>query len=323
MAGHEVRFTAGTIELVGTLTIPDAAPGVDDRLPAALLLPSLLPRDRDGRWDRTRHPDWFAAAGDAGQGILARLADALANRGVATFRYDKRGCGASEGEWAAAGLFTLIDDARDALGVLRGQETVDLSRIGLIGHGEGAWLALSVAAADPAVGPLTLIGAPARSLRDVLRRGVAERSRRRAASDAEVPDPFVTVLDRGVEELIERADRGEAEMSLPGGNGLAVTLGMAGWEPAFQIPARALATLQQRSITLVHGAADAWVDPEESLLLAAAMEPTAAPRRVVVPRAGHDLAEAPEALFRDLATDLAARLQPRRLPTVLLSIGLR
>jgi pimeloyl-ACP methyl ester carboxylesterase len=182
---------------------------------------------------------------------------------------------------------------------------------------------MSVAAADPAVGPLTLIGATARSLRDVLRRGVAERSRRRAESDMGEPDAFVGSFDRGVEELIERADRGEAEMTLPGGDGRRATLGLAGWEPAFQIPARALATLQQRSITLVHGAADAWVDPEESLLLADVLEPTAAPRLVVVPGAGHDLAEAPETVFRDLASDLAARLQPRRLPTVLLSIGLR
>jgi pimeloyl-ACP methyl ester carboxylesterase len=129
----------------------------------------------------------------------------------------------------------------------------------------------------------------------------------------------VAVFDRGVEELIERAARGETVMTLPGGNGLAASIWLAGWEPGFQIPARALATLQQRSITLVHGDTDAWVDPEESILLADALEPTAAPRRIVVRGAGHDLAEAPEAL----ASDLAARLQPRRLPTVLLSIGLR
>jgi pimeloyl-ACP methyl ester carboxylesterase len=322
MASQEVRFTAGTIELVGTLTVPDGVHR-EGRWPAALLLPSQLPRNRDGAWDRTRHPLWFAAADNAGPGILARLSAALAARGVATFRYDKRGCGASEGEWASAGLFTLIDDARDALGVLRGQEVVDPARIGLVGHGEGAWLAMSVAAADPAVGPLTLIGATARSLRDVLRRGVAERSRRRVESEIPEPEPFVAVFDRGVEELIERAARGETVMTLPGGNGLAASIWLAGWEPGFQIPARALATLQQRSITLVHGDTDAWVDPEESILLADALEPTAAPRRIVVRGAGHDLAEAPEALFRDLASDLAARLQPRRLPTVLLSIGLR
>jgi uncharacterized protein len=325
MATQEIRFTAGTIELAGTLTTPDTAAAAPEpvRFPAALLLPSLLPRDRDGAWDRTRHSAWFAPEGpERRPGILARLAEALAAHGVASLRYDKRGCGASDGEWSSAGLFTLIDDARDALAVLRGQDVVDPARVGIVGHGEGAWIALSVAPADPAIGPLTLIGAPARGLRDVLRRGVAERARRRAEDGAAAVDPFILSLDRGLEELIERAARGEPEMTLPVNHG-PVTLGLAGWEPAFQIPTRALATLQERSVTLVHGNDDAWVDPEEATLLAAALEASAAPRRIRVPRAGHDLAEAPDRLFRDLAADLAARLQPRRLPTVLLSIGLR
>lgn len=325
MANQEIRFTAGTIELAGTLTTPDPAePQAESaRWPAALLLPSLLPRDRDGRWDDARHGAWFVGDEAPRRGILARLADALAARGVATLRYDKRGCGASEGEWATAGLFTLIDDARDALAVLRGNEAVDPARIGIVGHGEGAWIAFSVAAADPAIGPLTLIGAPARSLRDVLRRGVAERARRRAAGGPEPAHPFVAILDRGLEELIERAGRSEAEMTFPAIDGTAPTLALAGWEPAFQIPGRALATLQARSVTVVHGETDAWVDSEEATILATALVATAAPRRITVPRAGHDLAEAPETVFRDLAADLAARLQPRRLPTVLLSIGLR
>ena len=110
-------------------------------------------------------------------------------------------------------------------------------------------------------------------------------------------------------------------ISLPGGD--RVRLGLAAWEQAMQIPTRALATLQQRSVTVVHGAQDRWVDPEEADLLVAALDATAAPRRILVPRAGHDLDEATPDLFRDLAADLAARLQPRRLPTVLLSIGLR
>jgi uncharacterized protein len=317
----DLAITAGEVTLSATLTLPDAT-GREDRWPAALLLPSLLPRDRDGRFDRDGHPGWFAPPTEPETGILARLAAALAARGVASLRYDKRGCGRSGGEWATAGLFTLVDDARDAMAVLRGHTEIDPARIGIVGHGEGAWLALSVAAADPAIGPLTTVGSPARGLRDVLRRGLAERARRRARSSA-TEHPFVAALDRGLEELIERAERGEAEMTLtlPGGD--AVRLGLAGWEQAMQIPTRALATLQQRSVTVVHGAQDPWVDPEEVDLLAAALDATSAPRRIVVPRAGHDLEEAPPDLFRDLAADLAARLQPRRLPTVLLSIGLR
>jgi pimeloyl-ACP methyl ester carboxylesterase len=320
---HDVMITAGEITLSGTLTVPDLAPkpNGERRLPAVLLLPGLLPRDRDGRLDRRRHPGWFLPSRRAEAGVLARLAAALASHGVASLRYDKRGCGRSGGEWAEAGLFTLVDDARDAIAFLRGHPTVDPTRIGLVGHGEGAWLALSVAAADPAIGPLTLVGAPARGLRDILRRSVSERARRRRRSPEAPGHPFVMALDRGLEELIERADRGEARMvlALPGGR--RAELGLAPWEQGIQISTRALATLQRRSVTLVHGAADDWVDPDESDLLATALRDVGAPRRILVPGANHDLAGADPALWRDLAADLAARLLPRRLPTVLLSIS--
>jgi hypothetical protein len=321
---EELSIAAGRDTLRGTLALPEPREVDDggDRWPAVLLLASFLPRDRDGRLDRARHAGWFAGPGPD-DGILARLADALAARGVASLRYDKRGCGRSDGEWETAGAFTLVDDARDAVAALRGRDAVDAVRIGIVGHGEGGWLALSVAAADPGIGPLTLIGSPARGLRDVLRRAVAERSRRDRGSHQEPRHPFVAALDRGIEELVERAHRGEAEMGLTLRAGQRVTLGLAGWEQAMQIPARALATLQQRSVTVVHGAADGWVDPDEATLMAAALMPTAAPRRITVAAAGHDLTEASPEVFRDLAADLAARLQPRRLPTVLLSIGLR
>ena len=327
---EELSITAGQVVLAGTLTRPqateeadDAAASRDHRWPAVLFLPSLLPRDRDGRLDRGRHDGWFAPEPDSAEGLLGRLATALADHGVASLRFDKRGCGRSGGEWSSAGLFTLVDDARDALSALRGHDAIDPARVGLVGHGEGAWLALSVAAADPAVGPLTLIGAPARGLRDVLRRAAAVRARRRNGVNREPAHPFVAALDRGLEELIERAERGETEMALAMAGGRHATLGLAGWEQAMRIPTRALATLQRRSVTLVHGELDEWVHPDEAALLAAALAAKAAPRRILVPDAGHELVEAMPDLLGEVAADLAARLQPRRLPTVLLSIGLR
>lgn len=319
---HDVTITAGEIRLSGTLTVPDAAPQTAvERLPAVLLLPSLLPRDRDGRLDRRRHPGWFLSSSSPEAGVLARLAASLAGHGVASLRYDKRGCGRSGGEWSEAGLFTLVDDARDAIGVLRGHPTVDPTRIGLVGHGEGTWLALSVAAADPAIGPLTLIGAPARGLRDILRRSVSERARRRLRRPDAPGHPFVAALDRGLEELIERVDRGEARMTLALSGGRRAELGLAAWKQGMQISTRALATLQRRSVTLVHGTADDWVDPDESGLLAAALRDVGAPRQILVPDADHDFTGAGPGLWRDLAADIAARLQRRRLPTVLLSIA--
>jgi pimeloyl-ACP methyl ester carboxylesterase len=76
-----------------------------------------------------------------------------------------------------------------------------------------------------------------------------------------------------------------------------------------------------RSVSLVHGAADAWTDPEESTLLAAALAGAGnEPRTRLVPGAGHDLAEASDQLIGEIATDLAERLLPRDLPPVLLAI---
>ena len=252
-------------------------------------------------------------------GLLRRLAEALAELGVASFRYDQRGCGESEGDWAASDLFTRIDDARDALGAMRSRQELDLARTGLLGHGEGAVIALSVAIADPAVGALTLLGSPARSLRHQLRRGVAMRTR----NGTDRRHPLVAALDRWSEELIERAERREAEMSLrlPRPSPELVTLNLAGWEEGFHTPAVALATMLHRSVSLVHGSADAWSHPDETELLRSVLEGTGNHVGLrTVDGAGHELEEAPDDLIADVAGDLAARLVSRPLPAVLLAI---
>ena len=318
---EEVTFSAGEIELAGTLTLPDGppAPEASGRYPNVVLLASWLPRDRDGAYDRIGHPTWFGHGpmGVDEDALLHRLADALAAHGVASLRYDKRGCGASGGSWADADLFTLIDDVRDALGWVRSRRDLDLRRTGLAGHGEGVGLALSVAISDPAVGALTLIGGSARSFRDVLRRAVAERARTGWDRD----QPLVVALDRAAEELIERADRGERGFELPIPGGQRATLSLAWWEQAFRTPPLALATMLHRSVALVHGELDAWADPAESRLLERFLrEGGNQPSLRVVSGARHELAEAPEGVIDEIAADLAARLLPRELPPVLLAI---
>ena len=309
----EVRFRAGELTLAATLTLPDG----DGRLPWALLVPSWLPRSRDGGWDRERHPSGFApAAGGEPAGPLARVADALAERGVASLRYDPRGCGASGGEWETSDLFSRIDDARDAIGAMRSRRELDLRRTAIVGHGEGAGTALSVAIGDPAIGAVGLIGAAARPFRDVLRRGAAERSR----TGTDRGHPAVAALDRAVEEVIERAERHEATIGLEVG-GEVVELALAGWEQAFHTPSLALATMLHRNVGLAHGATDAWADPDESRLLAAVLAAGGnEPQLQVIDGAGHDLAEADDAAIVAFADALAARIEPRELPPVLVAI---
>jgi len=318
-----IRFRAGDLTLAGELLLPDRAAPPDSgrQIPWVLLLPSWLPRDRDGAFDNGAHPAWFGVGPLAPHrpGLLRRLAEALAEAGVASFRYDPRGCGESEGDWPMGDLFTRIDDARDALGAMRSRRELDLARTGIIGHGEGAAIALSVAIADPAVGALTLIGAPARSLRDLLRRGAAARAR--SGKDRE--HPLVAALDRWSEELIERAERREPELILRLRHAARerVTLNLAAWEQGFHTPAIALATMLHRSVNLVHGAADAWSHPDESRLLGSVLV-GAGNRAALRPiaEAGHDLAVASDPVMAEIAEDLAGRLVTRPLPAVLLAI---
>jgi alpha-beta hydrolase superfamily lysophospholipase len=320
---EELRVTAGGATLAATLTLPDAPPPPDrrGRYPNALLLPSWLPRNRDGGWDRAGHPGWFAPPDGTGPraraGLLARLAAALADHGVASLRADPRGCGASDGAWEEAALFTRIDDARDQLAAIRSDGRLDLRRTGIIGHGEGATLALSVAIGDPVISALTLVGTSARSWRDVLRRGVAERER----SGDDRQHPIVAAVDRRAEEIIEHAERRAPSLELGLPDGSRVSLALAGVEQAIHTPPLALASMLHRSISLVHGAEDRWANPDESRILAEVLvEAGNRPDLRLVPGARHDLAEVDDALVGELAADLAARLEPRDLPPVLLAI---
>ena len=316
-----VEFPAGEVTLAGTLTLPDADPPQPrGRYPNVLLLPSYYPRDRDGDYDRRRHPGWFAPApADRSPALLARLAEALARHGVASLRYDKRGCGDSGGTWADADWFGLIDDARDAVAYLRSRRELDLARTGILGHGEGGVIAMTLAIGDPAIGPLTLIAAPARGFRDVFRR---QASRLRSAGAPPRRHPFLAALARWSEELVERADRREPYFVLPLPTpARRARLRLAGWHQAFHTPAIALATMLHRSVALVHGDRDALVDSDESrILLRVLSEAGNEPSLRLLPGVGHELEEADDALVDELATDLAARLVPRALPPVLVAI---
>ena len=69
--------------------------------------------------------------------------------------------------------FTRIDDARDAIGAMRSRRELDLRRTAIVGHGEGAGIALSVAIGDPAIGAV----GPDRRLRPVPAHRAAPRRR--------------------------------------------------------------------------------------------------------------------------------------------------
>ena len=144
MSAREVPVTVpGDPPLAGTLTLPDS-PGP---VPAVLLAPGSGPLDRDSDHRRMRF------------GVTRELAAALAEGGLASLRYDKRGVGGSPGDWRRAGLHDNADDLVRARDALSARPEVDAGRIVLAGHSEGALLAAMAAARGvPVAGVVLLAG---------------------------------------------------------------------------------------------------------------------------------------------------------------------
>jgi uncharacterized protein len=127
---HELPVQVpGRPPLAGTLTLPDAPAPV----PAVLLAAGSGPLDRDSNHRRLRFD------------VTRALAHALAEGGLASLRYDKRGVGGSPGDWRAAGLYDNVDDLARACEALAARPEVDPGRIVLAGHSEGAVLAAALA----------------------------------------------------------------------------------------------------------------------------------------------------------------------------------
>ena len=137
---------AGGVRLNGLLRLP-AGPGP---FPTAVL---LAERNAD-----SASPDGL---------LMKRLADDLVSLGVAVLRLNERGHGGSEGSATTVTLAERSADAIAALNYLRTRPQVDVTRLGLIGHGEGANVAL-LAGAQPLaptfVVALAAMGLPGREL---------------------------------------------------------------------------------------------------------------------------------------------------------------
>jgi uncharacterized protein len=129
---EEVSFNnpVARLNLGGIFTIP---PGKGP-FPAVVLVSDIGAQDRDGTM--------------GGFHLLATLADYLTRRGIAVLRYDDRGVGKSGGNSALATTAMLVSDVQAGMNFLRSRIEVNISRIGVIGHGEGANVAL-LAAGQP------------------------------------------------------------------------------------------------------------------------------------------------------------------------------
>jgi alpha/beta superfamily hydrolase len=75
------------------------------------------------------------------------MAHSLAQRGIASLRFDKRGVGESEGDFSSARAEDFLADVLGAREYLIKQEDFATKHIGFLGHSEGGMVALTAAAA--------------------------------------------------------------------------------------------------------------------------------------------------------------------------------
>ena len=141
--------------LKGTLLTPEGVAGP----PVVLIIPGSGPTDRDGN----------NVLGVKGA-TYRRLAEALAARGVATARIDKRGAFASGAAIADPNHVTIADYAADAHAwAVSLKRTTGVRCIWLLGHSEGALVAMAATRNPTDICGVVLVAGPGRRLSDVLR----------------------------------------------------------------------------------------------------------------------------------------------------------
>jgi pimeloyl-ACP methyl ester carboxylesterase len=165
-AETNITLKTATGTLAGTLSLPAKAKAV----PVVLLISGSGPTDRDG--NNPMQP----GKNDA----LKLLANALAARGIASVRYDKRGIGASASAMTAEKdlrFDTYVDDAAGWIKLLHADPRY--TKIVVAGHSEGALIGAIAAERGNVAAYVSLEGAgrPAYTvLRDQLRPALAPAS---------------------------------------------------------------------------------------------------------------------------------------------------
>ena len=239
-----VVIPAVGFNLGATITRPSAPAA---RMPAVILLSGSSVGDRDG----------FV------QGVptLAHLAGAIADARILAVRYDKRGFGQSGGRAESATIQDYAEDVRAVVRWLLQRKDIDPKRIALVGHSEGAWVALLAAAREKRVGAVASIAGPATTGADLV----------------------LAQQQRALDQMKLTPDEREKKVALQKQIQTAVITGK-GWElvpqeerraadtPWFQSllafdPAKVLKDIRQ-PLFFVHGALDKQVPPAHADLLA-------------------------------------------------------
>lgn len=202
-AGRSVTLVRDFGTLVGTLTEP--AGGSET---VALLIAGSGPTDRNGNNPQGLRTDSYRY-----------LAESLARAGVASLRYDKRGIGASRYEHPERMAEVVFEDfVGDAAAWVDTLAAQGYRRIVLIGHSEGALVALCAAQHNPHIAAVVSLAGPGFPFDTVLKRQLAMlpleqialyvraesmlNALRRGERIADVPPPLLPLFHASVQPFV-------------------------------------------------------------------------------------------------------------------------
>jgi pimeloyl-ACP methyl ester carboxylesterase len=176
--GTSLELKTKTGSLHGTLDLPTGK----GPFPVVLMIAGSGPTDRDGNQPRMRNDS------------LKMLGKGLAAQGVAVLRYDRRGIGASaaaQRKEADMRFDMLIADAVEWIKLLR--KDGRFTRVGVVGHSEGALVGLLAAKRAKADAYVSVAGA-GRSAPEVLREQLGKNLPRDLKAKA---DPIIDAIVAG------------------------------------------------------------------------------------------------------------------------------
>jgi pimeloyl-ACP methyl ester carboxylesterase len=271
-ADEAIVLDTPTGKLAGSLLLP-ARTG---RMPVALIIAGSGPTDRDGNNNLMKGPN----------DSLKMLAQALADAGYASVRYDKRGIGASAAAmWSEADLRfdTYVDDAAAWIDKLAHDPR--FSSVVVIGHSEGSLIGMVAARKAKAGGFISLAGA-GHAAYELLRQQLAGK----------LPGELAVANER----ILTALQHGEKSEPVPPA--------LAGfYRPSVQpyliswfkyVPAERIALLEV-PVLIVQGDTDIQVDGKEAAALKAA-KPQA--QLALVPGMNHVLKMVPADMARQAAS---------------------
>jgi pimeloyl-ACP methyl ester carboxylesterase len=227
-------------------------------------------------------------------------------------RYDKRGFGQSGGRAESATLGDYADDARAVVRWLLERKDVDPKRIALVGHSEGAWVALLTAAREKRVAAVAFVEAAASTGADL----ALEQQKYEL-------DHLQLKPDEREKKIALQKQIQTAVITGKGWEGIAANERKAADTPWLQSfltfdPAKAIEDLRQ-PLLIVHGALDKEVPPAHADKLAdlARKESDSKSVEVVIVRGVNhllipaftgELTEYPELTDRNVSKDVSGAI---------------